>query len=81
VRKHDFVEGAAAIFSPDCTGTLGAFRAPILSVLDPKVLLLLATGALLLLNGLIARAAAAKAPKEDGSSEDAPGEQGVIGGS
>jgi hypothetical protein len=31
-------------------------------VLDPKVFLLLATGALLLLNGLIARSAAAKRP-------------------
>ena len=30
------------------------------AVLDPKVLLMLATGTLLLLNGLIARAAAAK---------------------
>jgi hypothetical protein len=34
-------------------------------VLDPKVLLMLATGTLLLLNGLIARAAAAKRPTED----------------
>jgi hypothetical protein len=36
-------------------------------VLDPKVLLMLATGTLLLLNGLIARAAAAKRPANDAS--------------
>jgi hypothetical protein len=34
-------------------------------VLDPKVLLMLATGTLLLLNGLIARAAAAKRGPDD----------------
>ncbi len=34
-------------------------------MLDPKVLLMLATGTLLLLNGLIARAAAAKRPVDD----------------
>jgi hypothetical protein len=33
-------------------------------VLDPKVLLLLATGTLLLLNGLIARIAAARAAEK-----------------
>jgi hypothetical protein len=43
-------------------------------VLDPKVLLLLATGTLLLLNGLIARVAAAKAaPREEGR-DDATGQ-------
>jgi hypothetical protein len=40
------------------------------NVLDPKVLLMLATGTLLLLNGLIARVAAAKAPAQDGVRED-----------
>ena len=38
-------------------------------MLDPKILLLLATGTLLLLNGLIARIAAAKAEsKPEGAS-------------
>jgi len=43
-------------------------------VLDPKVLLMLATGTLLLLNGLIARAAAAKRPAEDAveTADEAP---------
>ena len=46
------------------------------TVLDPKVLLMLATGTLLLLNGLIARAAAAKRAPDDvaesSATEDAP---------
>lgn len=47
-------------------------------MLDPKVLLMLATGTLLLLNGLIARAAAAKqrpddiAETADGTTEPQP---------
>ena len=44
-------------------------------MLDPKVLLMLATGTLLLLNGLIARAAAAKRAPDDvaeSATEDAP---------
>jgi hypothetical protein len=39
-------------------------------VLDPKVLLMLATGTLLLLNGLIARAAAAKRPDSSDVTDD-----------
>jgi hypothetical protein len=35
------------------------------TVLDPKLLLMLAIGTLLLLNGLIARAAAAKKPTNE----------------
>jgi hypothetical protein len=45
----------------------------VIVVLDPKVVLLLATGALLLLNGLIARHAAAKRPATGELSEDGTG--------
>ena len=37
---------------------------------DPKLLLMLATGTLLLLNGLIARAAAAKSEREIPANDD-----------
>ncbi len=47
-------------------------------MLDPKVLLMLATGTLLLLNGLIARAAAAKrGPDDVHDAADAPAEAQV----
>ena len=47
-------------------------------MLDPTALLMLATGTLLLLNGLIARAAAAKSPEAseivEASSQELPKE-------
>jgi hypothetical protein len=50
-------------------------------VLDPKLLLMLATGTLLLLNGLIARSAARRAPESaELADEVAPAEQATSEG-